>query len=166
MRIMKIKIKMFIGFAILGTMVVSCKKDLKEIGPPASKMEGMKASWVLTKAVQIDELSLTKESANVFGFLSSSPNLPNIVFSDSTYAVDTVGLKLNFFGDVSGKWSFDNPLYPSKVNFVPSKGAPFSLKLGGPIRPQDNLKLSKEIKVSCGGEDNLVLSYVLEFMRK
>jgi hypothetical protein len=163
---MNMKNTIIIGLAIVGTIIASCKKDLKEIGNPASKMDGIKASWVLTKAIQIDELSLTKESANVFGFFSSSASLPNILFSDSTYTVDTVGLKLNFFGDVSGKWSFDNPLYPSKVNFVPSNGTPFTLKLGGPIRPQDNLKLSKEIKVSCGGEDNLVLSYVLEFMRK
>ena len=108
--------KIIVGLAIVGLMIASCKKDVKEIGAPASKMEGIKASWILTKAVQVDELSLTKESANVYSFFSSSSNLPNIVFSDSTYTVDTVGLKLNFFGGVSGKWAFDNPLYPAKIS--------------------------------------------------
>ena len=158
--------KIIVGLAIVGMLIVSCKKDVKEIGAPASKMEGIKASWILTKAVQVDELSLTKESANIYGFFSRSSNLPNIMFSDSTYSVDTVGLKLNFFGGVSGKWAFDNPLYPAKISFQPDGGTPFTLKLGGPIRPQDNLRITKEIMVSCKGEEELVMSYVMEFMRK
>ncbi|MDZ4666595.1 MAG: DUF5004 domain-containing protein [bacterium] len=160
------KNKIIMGVAMILVVFASCKKDLKEIGAPASKMEGMKASWVLTKAVQVDELSLTKESANVFRYFSGSATLPNIVFSDSTYSVDTVGLKLNFFGSSTGKWSFDNVSFPSKVNFRPDGSEPFTLKLGGPIRPQDNLRLSKEIKVNCKGDESLVMSYVMEFIRK
>lgn len=146
--------------------LAACKKEIKEIGAPASKVEGIKADWDLLKATQVDELSLTKESANIFSFLAGSGKLPNISFSDSTYSVDTVGLKFNFFGGPSGKWYFDNPAYPAKITFRPDAADAFTLKLNGSIRPQDNLKLSKEVILNCKAKDNLVISYVIEFKRK
>jgi len=146
--------------------LAACKKELKEIGAPASKVEGIMADWDLLKATQVDELSLTKESANIYSFLAGSGKLPNISFSDSTYSVDTVGLKFNFFGGPSGKWRFDNPALPAKITFMPDGADAFTLKLNGPIRPQDNLRLSKEVILNCKAKDNLLMSYVLEFKRK
>ena len=146
--------------------LAACKKELKEIGAPARKVEGIKSDWDLLKAPQVDELSLTKESANIYSFLAGSGKLPNISFSDSTYSVDTVGLKFNFFGGPSGKWRFDNPAFPAKITFMPDGADAFTLKLNGPIRPQDNLRLSKEVILNCKAKDNLLMSYVLEFKRK
>jgi len=147
-------------------MLGACKKDVKEIGMVASKLEGVKASWELSKAVQVDEQSLTKESANITGFFTKAGKLPNISFSDTTYTVDTAGLSFNFFGGAAGTWKFDDQEYPSKITFMPTGGASFDLKLNGPIRPQDNLRLSKEITHSCKGKATWVMSYNLEFTRK
>lgn len=147
-------------------MLGACEKDVKEIGKIASKIEGIKANWELSKAVQVDEQSLTKESANITGFFTKGGKLPNISFSDSTYSVDTDGLAFNFFGGASGTWKFDDPEFPSKITFTPTGGKSFDLKLNGPIRPQDNLRISKEITNSCKGKATWVMSYNLEFTRK
>ncbi len=151
---------------ILGSTLSACKKEIKEIGTPASKLEAIQASWQLLKAVQVDEVSLTRESANITSFFTGGANTPNITFSATTYSVDTVGLKLNFFGTTSGAWTFDNPEFPSVIKFTPNDAAPFELKLNGPIRPQDNLKFTRPINATCKGASKLVMSYNLEFVRK
>lgn len=92
--------------------------------------------------------------------------MPNITFTDSTYAVDTAGLKINFFNSTDGTWAFDNVSFPSKVIFTPTVGDKFEFKLNGPIRPQDNLKFTKPIYQSCKGKSTHVMSYNLEFVRK
>ncbi len=155
-----------IALACTFLMLGACKKDVKEIGMVASKVEGVKANWELSKAVQVDEQSLTKESANITGFFNKAGKLPNISFSDTTYTVDTAGLSFNFFGSASGTWKFDDQEFPSKITFTPNGGNAFDLKLNGPIRPQDNLRLSKEITHSCKGKATWVMSYNLEFTRK
>jgi hypothetical protein len=147
-------------------LMAACKKDTKEIGVPASKMEGITSNWQLLKANQVDELSLTKEAVNIYGYFSTSVKLPNILFTDSTYSVDTTGLSYNFFGGAEGKWKFDDPEFPSTITFTPNGGNAFSLKLNGPIRPQDNLKLTKEVHKTCKGKATWVMSYNLEFTRK
>ncbi len=165
MRIMK-NIKMSLVLSLSFLLALSaCKKDIKEIGMPGSKVEGIKATWVLTKAVQVDELSLTKEAANIYGYFASSSKLPNITFTDTTYSVDTTGLDLNFFGAASGTWAFDDPEFPSTITFNPEGASSFELKLNGPIRPQDNLRLSKEVHKSCKGKATWAMSYNLEFKR-
>jgi hypothetical protein len=161
------KMKNYIYILLVSTLLVgACKKETKEIGMPASKMEGIMADWQMSKAIQVDETSLTKESANIFAYFSKSMKLPNIKFTATTYTVDTVGLGFNLFGGASGTWAFDDVLYPSKITFTPDGGEAFDLKLNGPIRPQDNLKLSKEIYNSCKGKDTWVMSYNVEFIRK
>lgn len=150
----------------IGLTLGACKKDVKEIGAPASKMEGIKAHWELSKAVQVDELSLTKEAANIYGYFTSAAKLPNITFTDSTFAVDTAGLGYNFFGGTTGKWVFDDPQFPSNITFTPDGASAFTLKLNGPIRPVDNLRLTKEIHKTCKTKPTWVMSYNLEFVRK
>lgn len=167
MRLMKTNMKKTLYIAVAALLMVgACKKEMKELGAPASKVEGLLATWELNKAVQVDEQSLTKESANIFHYFSSSAKLPNITFLDSTYTVDTAGLSFNFFGGPSGSWKFDDVDYPSKITFTPDGGASFDLKLNGPIRPQDNLRLSKEVMHSCKGKSTWVMSYNVEFIRK
>lgn len=163
---MKTILKRLMILLALGSTLSACKKELKEIGNPASKVEGIQSSWVLKKSVQIDEVSLVKESANITSFFANGSTLPNITFGASTYSVDTVGLKINFFGTVSGTWAFDNNEFPSMIKFTPSDAAPFDLKLNGPIRPKDNLKFTRPIYTSCKGATTHVMSYNLEFVRK
>lgn len=151
---------------LIGSTLSACKKEIKEIGNPASKVEGIQASWVLSKSIQIDEVSLVKESSNITRFFTGGGKMPNITFTETTYIVDTVGLSFNFFGTSSGTWAFDNNEFPSMIKFTPNDAAPFDLKLNGPIRPQDNLKFTRPIFTSCKGASTHVMSYNLEFVRK
>lgn len=141
----------------------SCKSELKEIGSPSNKVDGIKSSWVLSKCVQIDEKSLTKEYADVTRFFTSGNKLPNITFSDSTYTVDTSGLSFNYFGGPSGKWQFDNNDYPTKVTFKPDGGSSFDILLNGPTRTSDPLLKFKKT-ISCSGSS--IFTYNIEFTRK
>lgn len=163
---MKTTYKTLVFAMLLGLTLGACKKELKEIGAVASKLEGIQASWELSKSVQVDEVSLVKESANITSFFTSGAKRPNITFTATTYSVDTVGLNFNFFGSTSGTWAFDNNEFPSIIKFTPNDGAPFDLKLNGPIRPQDNLKFTKPVFTSCKGASTHIMSYNLEFVRK
>ncbi|MFA9214981.1 MAG: hypothetical protein ACEQSR_14265 [Candidatus Methylacidiphilales bacterium] len=151
----------FIGF-------MACKKEIKDIGVPSSKLEGLQASWKLTSCSMVDELSLTKESVKMGDvFTKGSINTPNIKFETVAgirkYTVDTTNLLVNFFQKPTGTWNFDSDEFPTLIQFVPDGGTAFELPLGGPIRTVDAvLKLRKPIY--CGGE--LKFSYVLEFERK
>lgn len=161
--------KKIILIGLLATLgLASCKKELKEIGAPASKVEGIVANWELSQAIQIDERSLTRESFNLTNFFLKKGKLPNITFGENTYTVDTAGLSFNFFGGPSGTWAFDDASAPSNITFTPTGGAPITLKLGGPIRPQDNLKISREVAEQCKNDKGpkVTYSFVLTFIRK
>jgi hypothetical protein len=160
------QLRKLIVIAWVGSSLIACKKELKDIGTPGSKVEGIQASWVLKKCVHVDEQSLTKEAANITRYFSNGPKLPHITFNDTLYTVDTVGLGINFFNSTSGSWRFDNDNFPSKIFFTPIDAAPFEFKLNGPIRPQDNLKFTKQVSNSCKGAETLIMSYNLEFLRK
>lgn len=155
-----------IGMVLLALGVFACKKDLKDIGTPGSKVEGIQASWEMSKCVHVDEVSLVKESANITGYFTKGSKLPNISFKDSLYTVDTAGVVINFFNSTAGVWKFDNDNFPTKILFTPSDAMPFEFKLNGPIRPQDNLKFTKQVFTSCKGAQTHVMSYNLEFIRK
>ncbi len=158
--------KLILLSAIAAFMLNACKKEIKDLGAPSSKMEGIKANWVLSQAVQVDEKSLTRESSDITRYFVLGAKAPNISFTESNYTVDTVGLSLNFFGGTTGKWAFDDPKYPSKITFTPDGGTAFSLPLNGPIRPTDHLKFTKLINHVCKGDTALIMSYNLEFIRK
>lgn len=148
----------FIGF-------MSCKKEIKDIGAPSSKVDGLQASWKLTNCSMVDELSLTKESIKMADiFTNANPNIKfETINGIRKYSVDTTNLLINFFQNPTGTWNFDNDEFPTVIQFVPDGGTAFELPLGGPIRTVDSvLKLRKPIY--CGGE--LKFSYVLEFERK
>lgn len=160
--------KIIFSALMAGLVLVSCKKEMKEIGAPASKVEGITASWELSQAVQIDERSLTRESYNLTRYFQKKGKLPNISFGENTYTVDTAGLSFNFFGGPSGTWAFDDAAAPSSITFTPTGGSPFTLKLGGPIRPQDNLKITREVAETCKNDKGpkVTYSFVLTFTRK
>lgn len=162
MKKITIIIAIFISF-------IACKKELKELGPPSSKIDGIKATWELKSCSMIDELSLVKEATPMGDFFTNNPinRKPNIKFEVisgvKTYTVDTTNLMVNFFESPTGTWAFDNDEYPTEVQFIPTGGTLFSLPLGASIRTVDTfLKLKKP--VFCSGE--LKFSYVLEFERK
>ncbi len=153
--------------ALLG--LGACKKDLKEIGSPANKVEGISASWEMIQAIQIDEKSLTRESFNLTPFFIKQGKKPNITFTADSFSIDTAGVSINFFGGTRGTWSFDNAAAPSSIHFVPNDAPAFTLNLGGPIRPGDNLKISKLVQAPCKGDTDgpgSVMSFVLTFNRK
>ena len=159
-----------ITMSLLALLVLgACKKELKEIGAPASKVEGISASWEMIQAIQIDEKSLTRESFNLTPYFIKQGKLPNITFTADSFSVDTVGVSINFFGGTRGTWTFDNPSAPSSIQFLPNDAAAFTLNLGGPIRPGDNLKISKLVQAPCKGDTDgpgSVMSFVLTFNRK
>jgi hypothetical protein len=149
--------------------LAACKKELKELYPPSSKVDGIKASWELSSCSMIDELSLVKEATTMGDFFTVNPSnkKPNIKFDIvsgvRTYTVDTANVLINFFENPTGTWTFDNDEYPTEVVFTPTVGTVFSLPLGASIRTVDTyLKFKKP--VYCSGE--LKFSYVLEFKRK
>jgi hypothetical protein len=146
--------------------IIACKKEIKDIGTPSSKVDGIQAKWGLTSCTMIDELSLVKEATSMGDFFTTK-KAPNITFETvggiKKYTVDTANVLVNFFQAPSGTWSFDNDEYPTMVKFIPDGGVEFSLPLGATVRTVDTfLKLRKP--VYCGGE--LKFSYVLEFERK
>jgi hypothetical protein len=150
--------------------VIACKKEIKDIGLPSSKIDGITAKWELKRCSMVDELSLIKETTTMGDFFTvknSSKTQPNITFTYANnvgnYTVDTANVLMNFFQAPAGKWSFDNNDFPTLVTFIPNGGTEFSLPLGATIRTVDSvLKFRKP--VYCGTE--LKFSYVLEFERK
>lgn len=160
--------KIIVLTILTGLFFSACKKELKEIGAPANKVEGITASWTMVQAVQVDERSLTRESYNLTNYFSSKGNMPNITFSGNTFTVDTTGVPVNFFGGTSGTWSFDDEAAPLYVTFKSVEGNTVKLKLGGPIRPQDNLKLVREVFLQCKNDKApaIASSFVLTFNRK
>lgn len=142
----------------------ACKDDIKELAPPASKVEGIKASWVLDKCILIDEQSLTRESNDITAFVSANGNAKsNITFTETNYTVDTAGLVYNVFESASGTWAFDNNSYPTKIILTPNNGNAFELPLGGPVRPTDAFLRIKKM-VNCGTAN--AFSYNFSFIRK
>jgi hypothetical protein len=155
-------ISIFISFT-------ACKKEIKDIGTPSSKVDGLQSSWKLISCSMVDELSLIKESVKMGDFFTKNPVnvLPNIKFETLAgirkYSVDTNNLLINFFQRPTGTWNFDSDEFPTLIQFVPDGGVAFELPLGSPIRTIDPvLRLRKPIY--CKGE--LKFSYVLEFERK
>jgi len=121
-----------IAYLILLSLSISaCKKDFykQDLGTDiylsALNYKNIQGKWNLNSVVQTDEKSLIKESLTITDFFDNSSK-PNISFSingtDTTFSVDTAGLLINYFGDISGKWSFDNSEFPKNINLTTSKG--------------------------------------------
>ena len=160
--------KKVIFMASIFLTVIACKKEIKDIGLPSSKVDGIQANWALGSCSMVDELSLVKESTKMGDYFTNNPSnrKPNIKFETVAgirkYSVDTASVLMNFFQATSGTWTFDSDEFPTEVMFTPTGGTMFSLPLGASIRAVDQtLKLRKP--VYCGGQ--LKFSYVIEFER-
>jgi hypothetical protein len=157
-----------ISMALLAFGLAACKKEKKKIGDPASKLEGINASWVLTR---VDQIDVTKtlvfvESDTLLevteAFAGNNPMTLDIKSTDFSYAI-TAGTTYNLFPKTSGNWKFDDVQYPSRVIFDEATAEELSMKLLRPVRPQDPnlvLKLDKR----CNGKRTT--SYHLWFTRK
>lgn len=155
--------KLLIGIFTI-TALAACKKEIKEIGTPANKVDGLKASWVLAKCVLIDEKSLTREANDITNFVSANGLAkPNIIFTESNYSVDTTNQVYNIFGVTNGSWTFDDDAYPTKIILTPAVGDIVELPLGGPTRPTDIYLKIKKV-VLCTNE--ATFSYNFDFIRK
>lgn len=116
---------------LLSLSITACKKDFykqdigSDIYPSSLNYKNIQGKWNLNSVVQTDEKSLIKESLTITDFFDNSSK-PNISFlingADTTFSVDTAGLLINYFGDIAGKWSFDNPEFPKNINLTTSKG--------------------------------------------
>ncbi len=113
-------------FAFAGLLLFStCKKSPYDLDKNPERvyslekiMANMNGIWKMQSAVQIDELSLTKESIVVSDFYTADgAKIPNISFNttDMTFVVDTVGLVLNDLNATIGKFKFDDERFPAKV---------------------------------------------------
>jgi hypothetical protein len=116
-----------------------------------------------------DKVPIVEESMDITEYFATAAKQPNIKFfiegPDTLFSVDTAGLELNFFNAVTGRWSFDNPLYPTQVLLFPTNRTDtVFMKLNGPIRTVDNkLKISKQV-YDC--TNKLLFRYDFEFIRK
>lgn len=149
------------------TVMVSCRKEYKEIGEVPSKVEGITASWVLTTCEVIDKGAIIEETMDITPFFYSDSKLPNINFSmetgSGTYTCDTSHVAFQFFGGTRGTWKFDNDAFPTKVTLTPEGStSTIVMPLVTTIRPTDTyLKLDQS--VLCNGTEKAV--YRLTFIR-
>ncbi|MFY8165561.1 MAG: DUF5004 domain-containing protein [Sediminibacterium sp.] len=168
------KINLFgIAIVLIGISISACKKkydDSKEVAPPVSSPEKIAAAlngtWKMTNALQVDEKSLVKESMNIADFLTSeSGQVPNIIFNttDSSFTVDTTNLVLNLFELSSGKWSFDDNRYPSKIILKDLNGNPASEVIIGKNLLSPAPQINFVSSVNCEAEK--AFSYSVSFFK-
>lgn len=168
------KINLFgIAIVLIVLTISACKKpydDSKEVASPISSPEKIAAAingtWKMTNALQIDEKSLVKESMNITDFLTSeSGQVPNIIFSttDSSFTVDTTNLVLNLFELSSGKWSFDDNRYPSKILLKDINGVVASEVVIGKNLLSPSPQINFVSSVNCGEEK--AFSYSVSFFK-
>ncbi len=155
------------GFICL--LAFGCEKPYdkdKEIGPPIYSAENfnsiLNGKWVLSKASQVDELSLTKESIDITDFYSMSPatQKPNITFNttNQTFVSDTTGVMVSYFGS-SGTWSYDDNNYPTKIILNSGTVIPIGSNIqapGGYLEYQES--------ASCSGSS--VMTFKLQFAKQ
>lgn len=111
---------------ILG-VAEGCKKpyDYDRETTPAYSVEKLaeriNGKWMLSSAIQIDELSVTKESIDITDFYTADgAAAPNVTFdyANKTFSVDTAGLTFNYLKVKEGKWAFDDERYPAAINLM------------------------------------------------
>jgi hypothetical protein len=170
---MKINFKTLIVFLASAFVWVSCEKPYdydKEITPkysPEKMASAINGKWELTKALHIDEKSITKESIDITDFYAQDgASLPNITFATNPqiFTVDTAGVVFNYFNGTSGTWAFDDDRYPSQISLTDNSGSTL-----GVIKIGSNLlgltpTLTYVSEASCGGEK--AMTYNIQFTKK
>jgi len=141
------------GLSILG----SCKKDRPELPPPSSKIIGIQDDWILSKVIQVDEI--TQKELDVSSvYKGRDPMKINfkITGTDTLYSV-IPGSSANYLG-TSGKWKFDDNTYPTKV-IITHDGNDSYLPLLRTIREGDPTLEFKYTKV-CRGRNVVSYNYI------
>ena len=108
---------------LMGCVLFSCK--VEHTTPPNEPMKNIAGSWAIIHA--------TRNGTD----LTSSFDFSHfrIVFTDSTYAIDSL---VPFIVNTNGKWVFDDPQYPFNIVFTPKDSsavkAPFLFPVTGGVR--------------------------------
>ena len=152
----------------------ACEKpydENKKIGPPRFTpqqiMTVLEGKWQMLTAKQVDEKSLTKEAIDITDFFTQEPgsNVPSIVFNtDYTFITDTTGVVVDYFGVSNGKWSFDDPAYPSVINLTDANdNSVGSISIGTNLLSLNPMLLYTK-SAMCGEEK--AFTYNLEFLKQ
>jgi hypothetical protein len=108
---------------LLGCTLYSCK--IEHLNPPNEPLKNITGSWSIIHATR-NGTDLT----NGFDFSKF-----RIVFTDSTYAIDSL---VPFIVTKGGKWVFDNPQYPYNLILTPKDSGsvmtPFLFPVTGGVR--------------------------------
>jgi len=152
----------------------ACEKPYdedKKIGPPLYSSDQLltiiSGKWQMQTAMQVDEKSLTKETMDITDFFTQEPgsNAPSIVLkTDYTFTADTAGVVVNYFGITSGKWSFDDPAYPTKINLSDANNQAIgSISIGTNLLGA-NPKLLYTKTSMCGSDK--AFTFNIDFLKK
>ena len=107
----------------LSCILFSCK--IEHVNPPNEPMKNIAGSWGIIHA--------TRNGTD----LTSSFDFSHfrIVFTDSTYAIDSL---VPFVVSRNGRWAFDDPQYPFNLIFSPADSpnvsTPFTFPVTGGVR--------------------------------
>jgi hypothetical protein len=108
---------------LLGCLIFSCK--IEHVNPPNEPLKNIAGSWGIIHATR-NGTDLT----NSFDFSHF-----RIVFTDSTYAIDSL---VPFVVSRNGRWAFDDPQYPFNLIFTPADSpnvsTPFTFPVTGGVR--------------------------------
>ncbi len=152
----------------------ACEKPYdedKKIGPPLYSPDQLltiiSGKWQMQSAKQVDEKSLTKETIDITDFFTqeTGSNNPTIEFkADKTFIADTAGVAVNYFGVTSGKWVFDDPTYPTKINLSDANDQVIgSISIGTNLLGA-NPKLLYTKTSMCGSDK--AFTFNIEFLKK
>lgn len=156
-------LSLLVGFAGVLSLV-SCEKEVYEIGTETSKLDGIQGTWEIVAVTQIDEASPLKDEMDLsrFFIIPGEPVLSISFDSENLLYNTTSGGGKNPFGE-KGSWAFDDVRYPSYVSLYSDMGDTIVMGLGQTIKPTDTQLYLNQQK-SC--EQTIVLTYQYIFNRK
>lgn len=137
----------------------ACKDDPK-LYPESSKLEGINATWILTKVSQIDPSNKEDLLDVSFVFTEANPVEMTINSTDFTYQFKN-GNPL-YMGN-AGTWAFDDNNYPTLIT-INHDAKTEEIKLLHTIRSIDPI-LAIELNRYCDGGTKTT-TYQYEFTRK
>lgn len=165
---MKRSAQIILLLLIIAAVSDGCRpKKFKDIGDASSKMEGIKANWIMAHAYVIDEAYVTPDKFEITDFYRTGTTLPNLNISDNSFSSTVTGVVKNYFGTGNGTWKFDDNNFPTSVIFSYSNATKDTFLLASSIRATDNaLKLKKQYYYMKAGKKTLGFSYIWEFTKQ
>ncbi|MCB9235692.1 MAG: DUF5004 domain-containing protein [Bacteroidia bacterium] len=140
----------------------ACKPEPPTLDPPSSKLEGINDSFVLENVTQVDLLSALADELDVSdAYKGDNPMVISFSSTDFTWTIQENDSP-NFMG-TSGTWSFDDNLYPTLINMVPTGAVDTTVvTLDATIRTVDEY-LKFTFSKGCGSGNTI--GYKYEFRR-